>query len=431
MNSFLMKYMQLAPLGLAYQAEKQVRMSIALHPDEIDAWAALTGSLYSQGRFAEAVEAGKLYEKLGGAQPEWMLIMAKSYAELGEFAAADNYFLRAESLMPETRSVQWECAMQHLVMGRHLEGWAGYQSRLQVHSLSFLHIYPFEFDAWDGMFNKGGALLLHGEQGLGDEVMFARWVPEVLAQAKNHRTKVFLAVTPPLLALFENSFPEAVCLPHSRGDADVLAWENGFKPAWLKDLPKNTRHCPTGSLPFLLRGSQIDSKPYLKPLSKDVAYFKKLLVEQKPRVGKKKKVGLAWCANLRTNFGRDKSIDLALFEAFSQQPKLCLVGVQGPEYGQQAQQCPNVQMIDWHQHLDGLDRVAGLMANLDTVVTVDTSYAHLAGAMGLPTHVLLKKNHDWRFSVDESKALYANLQRHVQSVRGDWPTLISTIGTEI
>jgi len=430
MNSFLDRYAQLAPWGLAYQAEKEVRKSIALCPTDIDAWAALTAALYSQGRFAEAVEAGKLYQALGGSNPEWALIMGKSYAELGEFQLADSFFLTAEQSL-NSNSVRWECGLHHLLIGRAQQGWAGYQSRLQVYSRSYLHIYPFDLAPWDGAFKKGATLLLHGEQGLGDEVMFARWIPEVLAQAKDQGMKVYVAVTPPLLALFQNSFPEAICLPHSRGDADVFAWEAGFKPAWLSELPANTQHCPTGSLPFWLANKKIAPLPYLKPVKKDVDFFKKQLAKHKTASGKKRKVGLAWCANLRTAFGRSKSIDLPLFAQLSQRPDLHLIGIQGPEHGHLAQQCPDVRMIDLHQELDGLDRVAGLMANLDSVITIDTSYAHLAGALGVPTHLLLKKSHDWRFSLDTAQHFYASLQHHVQKTSGDWAGLLNEVAAEI
>jgi hypothetical protein len=465
MLAHLSNYAKLAPIGLAYQAEKQVRMAICRAPHITESWLALASTLFSQGRFSEAIEAATLYKELGGESVEWHLLMGRSYAALGLHNTADPYYQAAAQLFSSptdgtldlsahvkedvtkvagvvdaTDSVAsanprvsataiWECALQDLIMGRFEDGWRGYEYRLVVHSRDFLHMYPFDLPLWDGRFLDGGSLLIHGEQGLGDEVMFARHIPLIVTLAKACKMKLYLAVTTPLLALFQESFPDVVCLEHRRGDGDVLNWAQGYKPQWLGSLPKNTVHCPSGSLTYLLDGRTCSPSTYLRPIKKDVEFFKdKLKKNTATNDSKKIKVGLAWGANLRTHFGREKSIDLALFETFSKRSDIALVGIQGPEYGGIAKELPNVNMLDLHQHLDGMDKVAGLIANLDAVISIDTSYAHLAGAMGKPCHVLLKKNHDWRFGQKKTaNHIYTNMTLHRQVTLGDWPTLISNL----
>jgi len=416
--------------GLHYQAEKYLRQLIALHPSAPEHWLALASSHFSRGCFKDAIDDLIRFQKLGGVSQHTNFLFAKCHNALGDFLKANEFYRRALSDDASSK-VQWEVGLQNLLFGRHGEGWSQYQARLKVHSLDYLHIYPFQFAPWSG-FELNQTILIHGEQGLGDELMFSQFFNELIEKAKEFNAKLYVATNSVLFELLQESYPEIEFLLHDRGDLDVQNWGLGYVPDWFAQLPKHTQHAPIGSLPYLLKTEGVANKKGISPNAWQVQYFEGLLHQKIQASGWANpnglKVGVAWCANNRTTFGLAKSIPLQTFENLSRIDGITLIGLQNAEYGSQAQDFPNVRMIDLHSELHGFNKTAGLIANLDLVISIDTSYAHLAAAMNKPTWVLLKKNHDWRFGLkDQESYFYSQMDLFRQESLGDWSVPLQAI----
>jgi hypothetical protein len=359
------------------------------------------------------------------------LFRAKLNSGIGNLKESQKYFdlLDPKSPLPEIR---WSIGLNDLYRGRYERGWCLYEDRFNTHSNRILHVYPFKFPKWDGLFKQQGAILVHGEQGLGDEIMYASFIKELKARATLSGTTIYLASAPPVYELFVDSFPGLIHLKHSRGPQDVDAWESGFEPLWLNELPLNTEQISIGSLPHSLVMTLPAKEIYLQPSISQVTRFGEILSKKlSSKRGRKLRVGLAWCANLRTPFGQSKSIPVEMFSRLSCLPWIEFVGIQGHEYGHLVQRAPDLKIIDLHDYLTDLQHVAAIIQNLDLVVSVDTSYCHLAGALGKSCIALLKKGHDWRFGVGDASPFYLDMSLIRQTVSQDWAKPIELLESDL
>ena len=152
----------------------------------------------------------------------------------------------------------------------------------------------------------------------------------------------------------------------------------------------------------------------------------------------KRKVGIVWGSNPAhgVDWGKrralKKSIPVQLLQQLSEVEKIQFVGVQNHENAYQASDAPNLDIIDMSAYLDTLASTAALMSQLDLIITVDTSIAHLGGALGLPTWVLLMQQSDWRWSKHTSESYwYASTRLFRQSRQGDWQSLLVELENEL
>ena len=416
--------------GSAYQALKLARAATALSPLEGDYWLDLATIQYNMGLWSEVLDSCSRCQSLGGDAISCRHLEAKVSVAIGEFKKAREFYLGVDSQLLGP-SVRWGKALNDLYFGDYSSGWVGYEKRFEIMTLSQLHIYPFSFERWNGVFEPNGSILIHGEQGLGDEIMFAGFIEQLANRAQESNTKIYLACTTPNLEIFSYSFPSVQCLNHRRGPDDVKRWAQGFIPSWLKALPANIKQLPMASLPFALRAfpSQPRASRYLSAIPEDIAHFRAQL-HQKVNASKTgcKRVGLAWAANLNTEFGASKSIHLSAFKEISQLDNIQLVSVQSPHFSDQVQECQDVDIIDMSDELTSISKSAALMESLDIIVSVDTSYCHLAGALGKPTLVLLKKDHDWRFGpASRPTSFYSTVKNIRQQSMGNWGSVLSEV----
>jgi len=416
--------------GSDYQALKLLKAAATLEPAERELWLEIGRLQYVFGLYDEVLESCSAYRGLGSETFASKHLEARVMASTGEFEKAREFYLAQDLKLADPR-VCWEKALNDLYFGDYSSGWKGYEHRFDILSLAQLHIYPFQLVRWNGQFEKNGSILLHGEQGLGDEIMFAGFLNQLLRCSKASGTKIYLACTTPNFDLFSHSFPDIHCLDHRRGPDDVKSWSKGFVPNWLKQLPHNTKQLPLGSLPYALQSylSEPRPSPYLRAIPKDVEHFRRELAS---RINKKKKksvkIGLAWAANMNTNFGASKSIALPLFKEISLLKNIQLVGVQSPHFGAEAKEAPLLDMIDMSDQLSSVSKSAALMESLDLIISVDTSYCHLAGALAKPTLALLKKDHDWRFGPSSGPtAFYPTVKNVRQQFIGEWGSVLSKV----
>ena len=303
---------------------------------------------------------------------------------------------QAIACKPDFTEAIWNKAIVLLMLGEYEQGWALYESRRLVDE-AFGKAESFGAPDWRGREPLGGkTLLLYNEQGLGDSIQFCRYAP-LLA---DRGAEVLLRVQKPL--------------------APLMAQLNGVSQVFTPDdpLPAIDFQCPLTSLPYSL-GTRLDTvpaqTPYLQatPLAsaKWEGYFQ---AHKKPRIG------LVWRGNpLHTN-DHNRSIALAqLVTALGESSDWFSLqkDVSAAEHAMLKQH----GIKELGAELHSFDDTAAICSHLDMVVSVDTSVAHLAGALGTPTLMLLPYSPDYRWMVDRTDTpWYPRMQLLRQTKIGQW-----------
>jgi len=296
-----------------------------------------------------------------------------------------------------------ECARADasLLFGEMPEGWDQYEARFQVPGL----IVPqrhFTHPRWDGTPFPGKTLLLHYEQGLGDTLMFVRYLPLVKALGG----RVLLAAQPALADLV------ATC-----PGLDGLVPKGGPVPDF--DL-----HLPLLSLPWIFR-TTLDTIPYQVPYLRvppqvpNRAALDPLLAQ----AGDRLRIALTWRGSAAHPRDPERSLPPAALAPLAALPDVAWYSLQreeGPE--------PFPGLIPLGPLLGTFSDTAHALSAMDLLITVDTAAAHLAGALGLPALVLLTHLPDWRWLMDRTDSpWYPTLRLYRQPAPGAWDAVVQRI----
>ena len=242
-------------------------------------------------------------------------------------------------------------------------------------------------DADDG---SPGTLLLHCDGGLGDAIMYARYIPFCAA-----RVRVAMAGPPSLARLF--------------GTLPGLAQYAGAPP-----LPRYHAHLPLGHLPLVWATAQRTVPASIPYLSADPALAARFAGRLAALPGRR--VGLAWAGNPAYPGDADRSVPPAALAPLLAVPGISFVSLQVG-----AAAAPGGGLADWTAELADFADTAALIAGLDLVISVDTAVAHLAGALGKPVWLLNRFNTDWRWGLERRDcAWYPTLRQFRQLRLGEW-----------
>jgi hypothetical protein len=309
---------------------------------------------------------------------------------------------RALAINPEFAECQWNKGLLLLRQGPRAAGWQGYEWRRRTDRWA---VRNFSDPEWDGVAAPGGRVLLYAEQGLGDTIHFARFAHAVAATGRT----VILEVQPTLVGLLK-SMPGIDVI--GQGDA----------------LPHFDCHLPLMSVPHVL-GIGAESIPAC------TAY---LMVDPactalwSPRLARDAfNVGIAWQGNPKSPADHGRSIPLRAFHPLSAVPGVRLVCLQKNDGIEQLDDLPagmTVMTLGEPYEAGTFEDTAAVMMNLDLVITSDTSVAHLAGALGRPTWIVLKLVPDWRWMMDrEDCPWYPTARLFRQRRRGDWDETLTRV----
>ena len=351
--------------------------------------------------------------------------LAVAYGGAGRYKAAARCFEQSLSERePDTERTQWEYSHLLLAEGRLRAGWRAYESRYLINGPGRIVVHSFPYARWQGESLHGLTLLIHAELGIGDQIMFASIIPQLLAEG----AKLIIACHPSLCRLFGRSFEALQILPHT---IDC--------PAQLRQEQKIDYEIPICSLAHW-RGpwavEQMPAQNYLHSIDADSEQrFEQQIRcycgDKPPRL----RVGLMWSANPAkgVDWGErrslQKSVAVELLSPLAQlRDEVDFISLQNRDAGAQAAHAPSLNMLDLHDQLLDFADTAALINCLDLVVSVDTSVAHLAGAMGKPVVVLLKAKPDWRWlNSGNSSYWYASATLLRQQDKGDWSSVVEQI----
>jgi tetratricopeptide (TPR) repeat protein len=337
---------------------------------------------------------------------------AVAWNNLGLALQADNRLDEAIAAFDEARrrapafaEARWNRSLALLASGRFEEGWRDYDARLELPQLGALPQRPLS-PRWDGVPRAGTTLLLIAEQGLGDAIQFVRFAAPLAAEG----VKVIVGAPPPLVSLFARA----------PGVAQAVAAD----APW----PAHDAHLPLLSVAGALGVTAAtipDRVPYLRvdPNRQDEA--RTAIGARPPR---RLKVGVAWAGNPRNVNDRRRSIAAAQFAPLFEAPGVAWYSLQRDVDEGAMREVPAATTLIRLPLRDDFEGMAALIAELDLVVTVDTSIAHLAGALARPTWVLLPYAFDWRWQRDRTDSpWYPTLRLFRQRRRGDWGGVVAAV----
>jgi len=396
----------LAALGRPSEAETALRDALAVSPGYAPAQCNLAGVLCELGRHGEAEAIAREALRRQPDSVDALVNLGVALLNLGRFAESAASQRAALGLNPSHASAHRNLASTLLAGDRFEEAWEHLEWRWALE-----HLEPdanrFAVPLWRGEPAAGRTLLLHAEQGMGDTLQFCRYAAMVEARAT-----VVLEVQRPLVRLMSSL--DGVDKVVARGDP----------------LPAFDLRCPLLSLPGAF-GTSLDSVPAATPyLAADPAQVTQWR-ERLTRLGGLK-VGLVWAGEARRDrpqlaaVDARRSVTLANLAPLGEVAGVSFVSLQKGEPAAQAgDPPPGLTLHDFTSELNDFADTAALVDALDLVISVDTSAAHLAGALGKPVWLLNRYDTDWRWLLDrDDSPWYPTLRQFRQPSLGDWASVI-------
>lgn len=376
------------------------RQSLALDPDNPALHSNLGNALRAANLHEEALKHHFRSVTLKSDYAEGFFNLGLCLRDLGRTEEALGCLARALTLGPQNRRARVEIAVTLLTRGEFEQGFAEYEWRKQLPDVA-----PPEFrqPAWDGGPLAGKRILLYPEQGLSDPLMFARYGREL----KRRGASVAVLCQAPLRDLLL----EADCL-------DVVVAEG-------EPLPEFDVHCSFLSLPRLcgvdFRGAAAGT-PYLRPPAES-----RIKLGRLPRA--RLRIGIYWAAMPGQPLDRQRSAPYAEFLALAGDPELLLFSLQGGSHQKELQNTGSTGLVhDVGRGIFDFAEAATALAQLDLLVTIDAPIAHLAGAMGMPTWLLLPTTPDWRWmQATERSPWYPSVRIFRQREPGDWGPVFAQV----
>ena len=322
---------------------------------------------------------------------------------VNDVEGAIDAFRRAIAVRPDFAHAHWNLSLALLLNGQFAEGWREYDSRLVLSELG--KGASFAGPMWDGRLPDGKTLLLHTEQGLGDALQFARYVP-LLAQLGARCVVHCSRALKPLLAT----------LP---GVAQVIAAGDA--------LPPYDAQLPLLSLPRLFNTS-IDTipsdVPYISVAAAARAAARRSLEPRGPEL----KIGIAWAGSKAHSNDRNRSCSLTTLASLFDVPGVAWYSLQQGDGASELRALPSQAQVTPLVSDATLEETAALVAELDLVISVDTSIAHLAGALARPTWILLPFAPDWRWMLGrDDSPWYPTVRLFRQPTLRDWGSVLAAV----
>jgi len=388
-------YRQLTKLDEAVECFER---ALALVPDNPDLCCSLGDALHAQGKVDVAIGWYKRTLALKPDHPKASNCLCNAFFDLGNLAESVAWCERALAIKPDFGDALMNQCLLQLLLGDYAKGWRNYEVRWTVYAPRL-----FAEPLWLGAPLKGASILLYAEQGLGDTLQFLRYVSLVQAAGGN----VILDL-PVNLRRLAGQIPGLAALV-STGEP----------------LPRFDCRCPLMSLPLAF-GTTVETIPARVPyLFAPPEALETAAALAWPATGLR--VGVAWTGNPGHPKNRARSVPLDLLEP--------LFGLEGIHFfslqmGPAAAELANrkARITDLAPVTTDMADTAAQMAQLDLIVSIDTSMAHLAGALARPLWLLLPSVPDWRWLLDREDCLwYPTARLFRQPITGDWPSVIEKV----
>ena len=389
-------------LGKLDVAAASYHKALAIKPDYAEAHNNLGNALHDLGKLGEAAAS---YHKALAIKPDYAKAhsnLGNALHDLGKLDEAAASYHKALAIKPDYAEAHNNFGHFQLLTGNFQDGWENYSWRWKKKDTA-LCPRDYKEPFWDGSGLEGKTIFIYPEQGLGDTIHFVRYMTLVAAQGG----RVVLEVPAKLETLFRDidgveSFVVAGNLP-----------------------PPFDCHAPLLDLPGLLNTT-------LETIPSQESYLtvaSELVEKWADRLGPWEhfRIGIVWAGNPILKTDRDRSMDPSHFLPLTEIPRVSVYSLQFGKDGE-ADKVFGARVTDIGPDLTPFTEAAAAIMNLDLVVTVDTSLAHLAGALGCPVWTLLPFIPDWRWMLDrDDSPWYPTMRLFRQEKRGEWEGVIERV----
>jgi tetratricopeptide (TPR) repeat protein len=392
-------HLELHNFPLAYQ---YLRRSLSEKPGHAPVWVNFGLAAHELGRNDEGLNAYLKAAELDHDYVKAYVNAAALFIEEAKWDEAEKACNLGLEIDPESDLAKKNLAHVYLAKHEWEKGWKYWDLSLGC-KYRKEWVYGDE-KRWDG--TKDQAIVVYGEQGLGDEINYASVIPDAIKDSK----KVIIDCDPKLEKLFKRSFPKA----------DVHGTRRDAHPKWLKDAKIDAR-VAISSLPGFYRNKDEDfpGTPYLKADPELVKMWKGLFEG-------KKVYGLCLHGGSKLTGASWRKIDPTDFAPlFSANPDAIFVSL---DYKGHIQH-PKIKEYRWATQVDDYDVTASLIAALDGVVGVNTTAIHCANGLGVPTHILVPSKKQWRYEPckDGSYVWTKTAKLYQQKSGEDWRNVIRRV----
>jgi tetratricopeptide (TPR) repeat protein len=412
----------LEAMGRLEEAVESCRRALSLDPDFAEAYSNLGNALNKLGRVDEAIAA---HDRAIVLQPGNAQARCNKGVVLYGSGRADDAIAaygRALELNPDLAAAHWGRSIARLMKGEYPQGWKEYEYRWDGCPWLKGGRPVLALPQWRGEGLVGRRILIHAEQGLGDEIMFSSIIPEIAREASG----CLIECSPKLEQLFRRSFPNAEVLANDRS---VAGWQSRIGK-WLEGLPPVQVQSPIGSLPLYRRKSLAEfpkHRGYLKANARRVRYWKDCLA----KLGGRMKIGISWRGGRPETGMARRSMDLEQLLPVLRLPGAQFVNLQYTDCSDEIERLASengIEIANWLDALDEFDETAALVKALDLVLSVCTSVIHLGGALGQKTWVMAPHAPEWRYGLSgETMPWYPSVRIFRQSSPGNWDAVVAAV----
>ncbi|MBI5109770.1 MAG: tetratricopeptide repeat protein [Rhodocyclales bacterium] len=386
----------LTELGRPAEALASIDHALRLLPGFIDAIGNRGLALLALARVHDAIENYRQGLELHPQSPTLLCNLGISWMALNRHREAIECFTKALAIAPGSVDAHWNLALSQLTVGDFPQGWQHYEWRWKRPEMA-PHRRRFHVPMLSASADLAGRrILLHYEQGFGDTLQFLRYVRPLEARG----AKLIVAVPDALRRLAEASFPRA----------EVFAGDDV--------LPAFDLHCPMLSLPLACATTVTTIPPADPPYIRVPAEALKAWRKRLP-AGKPCKIGLAWSGNPSHKHDGSRSLGVEMLRPLLDIPGTRFYSLQKDVRERDREilrEMPKLTMLG-SDFADFADTAAAI-SRMDLVISVDTSVAHLAGAMGKPVWILLPHAADWRWLTDRENSPWYPSARLVRQQEG-------------
>jgi tetratricopeptide (TPR) repeat protein len=394
-----------AALGSVEDAIAEFDRALSLAPGHPVAHYNRGIALYELGRYNDAVDAHDNVLATAPGHPGAWLNRGRALAALKQLDDALASYDKAKAIQKDNPDIHFMESLALLTVGDYRQGFEKYEARWRRSGMPEQKSRGRPL--WRGDYPLARkTVLLHAEQGLGDTIQFARYVPQLAASGAS----VILEVQPELTALLSRLEGVKTVIPHGA------------------PTPSYDVHCPLGSLPLAFKTEPSNVPAPIPYLSADEAH----LAKWSARLGARPRIAIAWSGNASHLNDRNRSMPFAKLAPLFSSPA-CFISIQREVRAEDESALAAEQRITHvGGELNDFDDTAAVVALCDLVIAVDTAVVHLAGAMGRPVWVMLPFAPDWRWTLDgDSTPWYPTARLFRQTALGDWDSVIDSVSAAL
>jgi tetratricopeptide (TPR) repeat protein len=407
-------------LGDKVRAEKYFKGSLALDVGNVNLLARIGDIYLAKKLYSDAID---YYKNALRVKPDYIPALnnlGACYQEIGNSKKAAEYFQQILLIDPENAESHFNYSLSLLLDGEFGKGWKEYEWGLKASERKTREIRKSDINRWRGENIADQSILVRAEQGLGDEIMFASCLQDLISCAGH----VYIECDRRLENIYKRSFP----------DATIMAITRKNPPLWEKGKYSIDYQVPLGSLPVYFRNSWDDfprHEGYLKPDPDMVARWKGHLAS----LGDSKKIGISWRGGTPGTRAEIRSTDLVQWLPIFKVPNTEFINLQylysSKELSAFQEEYP-VRIHTWDEVTRDVDEAAALIASLDLVISVQTAIVHLSGSLGAPVWVLVPSRPEWRYLNHGNHMPWYPTAQLFRQLPGDpWEVVTQKIGTSL